>query len=81
MKREALTDPYVQTLVTRDFVSAQIDAEQHPSLVEEYGVRLFPTVLVLTPQGKLMDRIEGYVTAGQLTNRLENLSASFISQR
>lgn len=81
MKREALQDPGLRSKVQQDFVSACIDADQCADWAEEHSIRMYPTVLVLTSQGQLVDRIEGYATADQLVARLDQATAQLISQR
>ena len=81
MKRDALYAPEVASAVRTEFVSVRIDANTCPEFVERHGVRLFPTVLILTSHGQLLDRIEGYVSADQLASRLRQASTTWVSQR
>jgi thioredoxin-related protein len=81
MKQESLSDPEVQSTAAQCFTTAKIDGDTCPDFIERHGIRMFPTVLILTSQGALVDRIEGYVTGDQLASRLRQASSSFISQR
>ena len=81
MKRDSLHAPEVESAVRDQFISARIEADTCPDFVAQHGVRLFPTVLILTSQGQLIDRIEGYASAGQLASRLRHASTTWVSQR
>jgi len=81
MKREALQNPTVRETVSEHFVSARIDGDLHAAWAERHGIRMYPTVLVLTSHGHLVDRIEGYVSADQLTARLDQATSQLLSQR
>jgi protein disulfide-isomerase len=43
--------------------TAEEHAEQHEALLKKFGVRGFPTVLILNPQGKVIER-DGYQRGG-----------------
>ena len=81
MKQEALVDVEVRSAVADQYVSATIQAEDCQDLVSQHGIRMYPTTLILTNQGRLVDRIEGFVGAGQLLSRLEHASSNLVSQR
>jgi thioredoxin-related protein len=58
-----------QTLVSRKvvdylkdgFVSVRVDAERSPQLARKYMVRGFPTAWFLTPEGKPISSVPGYL--------------------
>lgn len=64
---------YVQTYVAKRYLAQKLQA---PSLyadyvVKKYEVKNFPQILVFTPQGKLVDRINSYLSPKQMIARLK----------
>lgn len=49
------------------------DVENEKSIVEQYEVRVLPTILVITPDGKVAERHEG--EDGETVKRLEGMMA------
>lgn len=46
--------------VTDGMVNVKVDAEAHPELARRYGVRAYPTIVFLNPDGTLRRRIQGF---------------------
>lgn len=53
-------NPAVVALLTEKAVSLKIDAEKERELARRYGVRGYPTLLLLKPSGQEIDRLIGY---------------------
>lgn len=49
----------------------QIDIDEHPDLADRFRVKAAPT-LVLVKQGRVVERIEGRVSAARLVRTLES---------
>ena len=45
-----------------------VDAE----VVHRFGINIFPTTLILSPEGNLMDKIDGFVAPQEFQRRLED---------
>jgi hypothetical protein len=54
-------DPAVIARLNRDFVAVKIDAGRYTSLVQQLNIQLFPTLLVATPGGKILNTQTGYL--------------------
>jgi thioredoxin-related protein len=54
-------DPAVIARLNRDFVAVKIDAARYPSLVQQLHIQFFPTLLVATPGGKILNTQTGFV--------------------
>ncbi|MEQ9366056.1 MAG: thioredoxin fold domain-containing protein [Leptospirales bacterium] len=59
--------------VTDQFVRVRIDGEKHPELMRKYGVRGFPTIILLDSNGKEIDRIGGYMPARPFARKLRDV--------
>ncbi len=49
----------------------QVDVNEHPELAGRFRVRAVPT-LILVKQGRVVERIEGRVSAARLVHTLES---------
>jgi thiol:disulfide interchange protein len=47
---------------SQDFVTIRVDGDQHPDTVNQLGVRGYPTVVFLTPDGEEIGRSVGAVS-------------------
>jgi thioredoxin-related protein len=71
LERETLADEALANDIQTRFVSAKLTLEQHADLVRQYQVRTFPTMVIVSPGGQVIDRIPGYVAAKDLRPRLK----------
>ncbi|MFP4144492.1 MAG: thioredoxin family protein [Phycisphaeraceae bacterium] len=62
MEAEVYADASAAAAIGRQFVPVKIDTEASGSdpLEQQYQVRALPTLLVLTPEGQPIKRLEGY---------------------
>lgn len=71
MKRKTFRDPSVVEKVNRSFAALAIDGEQRPQLMEQLGVRAFPTVLVVMPDRKVAAFQEGFQSPAEFQRFLD----------
>lgn len=67
---ESLSDPRIRILRDR-FIWARIDSDRSPEYAEAFEQKDFPLVVLLTPEGEVVQRIEGYRDATGLKRELE----------
>lgn len=53
-------DPKVIRWLTENTIPLKIDAEKEVELAKRYGVRAYPTMVFIKPDGKILDTIIGY---------------------
>lgn len=53
----------VRTALRDNTIPLQIDVEEQPTLAGRYNVRATPTLMLLSPDGKVLHRTEGYLSA------------------
>ncbi len=63
-------DPKIVKLLNEQFIPVKIDANKHPRLTEALNVESFPTLVLATPEGKVVGRHVGYAEVAQLTGLL-----------
>lgn len=65
----ALAAEQVQAEVRR-FTPILVNAGDDLDMPKRLGVRVVPTILIATPDGKIIDKIEGNISAAELSRRL-----------
>ncbi|HEY7160887.1 MAG TPA: thioredoxin family protein, partial [Acidobacteriota bacterium] len=73
LDKEVYSDPKF-TEYMKNYVLARIDSEdgaQGTNVAQKYDVDSLPTMIVLSPQGKILDRITGFMTTPKLIEELE----------
>lgn len=73
MKANTYTDAAVGSLVNGKYISKSIDAEKGEGIeiASKYGVRGYPTLLVLNSKGELVKKHAGYLKPDQLVQFLK----------
>jgi thioredoxin len=72
MMAKILTE--VGTTLKGEVKIVKIDTEKYPQIASQHHIHALPT-LILFQQGQPIDRIEGVLTADQLTNRVRGVLA------
>ena len=70
LKSETLTDAGVIRSISTSFIPVDIDADVDRKLIEQMGVRSLPSLLVITPDLRIVEKIEGFITPQQLSASL-----------
>jgi thioredoxin-like negative regulator of GroEL len=70
MQAETFPNPAVAARIKQQFVPVLIDADEQAAVVQKLMVDAFPTVLVISPEQRIIGRFTGYQSASQLDARL-----------
>jgi len=70
LERTTWTDQNVARLVQTDFVPVKIHGEKNLKFCNRMGIDGFPTTLVLSPDGELIAKVDGYVPPQEMLKRL-----------
>jgi hypothetical protein len=62
--------PEVTALIDDQFLPVRIHIKEQPRMWHRFGTRWTPTVLVLSPEGAEVRRVEGYLPADELEGQL-----------
>ena len=76
MKQQVYQQPHVKDLVANSFETIKADRFAHPKLISSLKVRLYPTTVLVGPNNKILDVIEGYADANKFQRRLQTGIAS-----
>ena len=72
MKQTTLRDKDVQGDLQTLFIPVALNAKDEPELVKNLRLRLFPAVVVIQPNGDVLESISGYQTPKQLREKLSS---------
>jgi len=70
MLADTYAQPSVERLLADHAETALASAEDYPKLVERLGVRAYPTILVVSGEGKIVDAVEGYMDPVAFVRRI-----------
>ena len=61
----------MKEMISKSFEPVYVTRRAHPKLVKSLKIKWYPTTVLVAPNNKVLDMIEGYVDAGKLKNRLQ----------
>ncbi len=76
MKEQVYCLPRVKDLVANSFETLKADRFAHPKLISSLKIRLYPTTVLVSPNNKIVDVIEGYSDPAKFQQRLQTGLAS-----
>ena len=68
MERESLKDKTVIKKLRTNFVPARLKLDPESQLARDLKVTMFPTTVIIAPDGKIVDYVRGYMSDEKLTN-------------
>jgi len=71
LEATTLRDAKVVVALNERFIPVKLDGDKEADLMAEFKVTGFPTVLVVTPEGKVVGRTSGFRTVAELTAVLD----------
>jgi thioredoxin-like negative regulator of GroEL len=74
-----LRDPEVVAALGDQFVALKIDADSEPALTQALRISQFPTLVLASPDGKIIGVLEGYQEAPALAGQLKKIGATYSS--
>ncbi len=80
MEREVLGSGEIARELTTRFVGVKVDADRHPELLKQYGIRSLPADLLLSPDGKVISLDFGYQPKPLYLARMDRVAAKFVSK-
>lgn len=69
-----LTAPEVRSRL-KNFVKVQINGNERPDILQQFGVNLYPTVVAIDPRGQEVGRSIGFVPAARFVGTLDSALA------
>ncbi|HEV3261731.1 MAG TPA: DUF255 domain-containing protein [Gemmataceae bacterium] len=69
-------DPVIAALINDRFIPLKVDAEKNAILTEKLGILNYPTLVLASPDGKILGTLEGYMDASRLHPHLQRALAT-----
>lgn len=79
MRRTTWSDPDVERAI-RNYVPVQVDIDRNQRLASSYGISAIPHLLVLDPDGKLLNETEGAMGPSEFVTWLNSKAANSQTQ-
>lgn len=70
MEKDTFSNNAVATDIKTKFVAANISAESRADLISKFRVKAFPTTIIISPDGEVVDYIRGYVGPEKMRQHL-----------
>ncbi len=70
MLNQTFPTPAVAARISSQFIPVRVDADEQPQLVQSLKVDAMPTLLVISPERRIIARMTGFQSAAQLDGRL-----------
>lgn len=70
MERETYTDPQLTSIISQQYVAVSVDADDQREFIQQMGIQSFPTTLVVAPDLRILNRLQGFQSAGQIMQAL-----------
>jgi thioredoxin-related protein len=70
MLAETYSHPKVQQLLRGHVEMVKVNAQEYPALIERLGIRGYPTTLLVSPKGNVLDAVEGFAPAATFADRI-----------
>ena len=73
MEREVFVQPNIVSQLNANFVMVRVNASENTALVQQYSITAIPTDLIMKPNGQLIHRRVGVITAERFAGYLDYL--------
>jgi thioredoxin-like negative regulator of GroEL len=75
LDRETFTDSRVARVLNERFIPLKINASKDPVLAQRLQIQVYPTLILASREGKILERIEGFRDAPQFHESLQRVLA------
>ena len=76
MRTTTFRDPVVADLMSRQFVPLEMSGAQKAALEQALGIDAYPTVVLASPDGRVLDVVQGYAAPAEFAGRLQRVLAA-----
>lgn len=77
MEQDVFSRPEVGTALEANYVAVKLHKDHFPATAREFGVTAIPADVIITPQGQVVERFQGYTDANQYVGRLNRVAANY----
>lgn len=80
MERDVLETPELKRRLRGKVIAVKVDTDRAPRITTRYRVRLLPTDLLISPDGKELVRTNGYQSRRSYLTRMEQAANGFLAK-
>lgn len=73
LKENVLTNPDVQKQLNENYVVLLVDINENPDIADKYDIYGTPSIQFISPDGKEMDKIQGYLESGEFLKVIKEI--------
>lgn len=77
MEQDVFSRPEVGAALEANYVAVKLHKDHFPATAREFGVTAIPADVIITPQGQVVERFQGYTDANQYVGRLNRVAANY----
>jgi len=81
MEADVFSRSDVAAAIEANYVPVKVNRDHLPATAQQFGVTGIPADVILTPQGAVLERFQGYTEAGQYVGRLNRVAAVYHTQK
>jgi uncharacterized protein YyaL (SSP411 family) len=74
MQKESFENKNIAKVIKSEFVPAKLHLKMDSKLAEDLRITIYPTTLMIAPDGKILDYARGYLSQAELTSRMKGVS-------
>lgn len=72
MKSQTFGDQAIVRHITKNYTALNVDGVKHQQLSKNLGIRVFPTTVLIQPDGKVLDIVRGYQGPRDFAKKLQS---------
>lgn len=80
MEQDVFSRPDVAAALEADYVPVKLHKDHFPAVAREFGITAIPADVILTPQGQVLEKFQGYSDANQYVGRMNRVAAVYRTQ-
>jgi thioredoxin-like negative regulator of GroEL len=73
-----LRDPHVVNIINQQFVALRVDPEQERNLAQYLRITSYPTIVLASPDGRILSTLEGFQEASPFQEALQRTAAAVL---
>jgi len=80
MEQEVFTDPTVGAALGMAYVPCKLNADSFPTTAKQYGITMLPTDVIITADGQLVQKMQGFTKAPDYASQLNQIAMTRVRQ-
>jgi thiol-disulfide isomerase/thioredoxin/YHS domain-containing protein len=80
MDQDVFSRSDVAAALEADYVAVKLHKDHFPAMAQKFGVTAIPADVILTPQGQVLEKFQGYSEASQYVGRMNRVAAVYRTQ-